>query len=238
MRYRPIDKDPEDPRLGRFIPDDWAHVEKYPWTGRPRGPDTQAGCDRCQLVHGVRQAPGRGHSRRHQVRPSRCRLVDQGPRWALRLSRTRRRARSRGVVGLLRPGYRGRVCWLWMVTLHVAPKSGALRRALAVGSRQGDRPVARDQSRRQQRNVVPRGGDILKTTDTSTGVGVRGRRRHRARWLHAGRRQWHQAVSLGAVGRPRAQGARLRRRRRTSSTRGAATATPTGFGCPTMCSSA
>jgi hypothetical protein len=32
MRYRPIDKDPEDPRLGRFIPDDWAHVEKYPLT--------------------------------------------------------------------------------------------------------------------------------------------------------------------------------------------------------------
>lgn len=30
MRYRPIDQDPEDPRLGRFIPDDWRHVEKYP----------------------------------------------------------------------------------------------------------------------------------------------------------------------------------------------------------------
>jgi hypothetical protein len=29
MRYRPIDNDPEDPRLGRFIPDDWTHVEKY-----------------------------------------------------------------------------------------------------------------------------------------------------------------------------------------------------------------
>jgi hypothetical protein len=32
MRYRPIDRDPEDPRLGRFIPDDWAHVESYPLT--------------------------------------------------------------------------------------------------------------------------------------------------------------------------------------------------------------
>jgi len=30
MRYRPIDGDPADPRLGRFIPDDWGHVEKYP----------------------------------------------------------------------------------------------------------------------------------------------------------------------------------------------------------------
>ena len=30
MRYRPIDHDPEDPRLGRFIPDDWGHVESYP----------------------------------------------------------------------------------------------------------------------------------------------------------------------------------------------------------------
>jgi hypothetical protein len=30
MRYRPIDRDPDDPRLGRFIPDDWKHVEKYP----------------------------------------------------------------------------------------------------------------------------------------------------------------------------------------------------------------
>lgn len=30
MRYRPIDTDPQDPRLGRFIPDDWRHVERYP----------------------------------------------------------------------------------------------------------------------------------------------------------------------------------------------------------------
>ena len=32
MRYRPIDKDPEDSRLGRFIPDDWGHIDKYPLT--------------------------------------------------------------------------------------------------------------------------------------------------------------------------------------------------------------
>lgn len=30
MRYRPINHDPEDSRLGRFIPDDWAHVDRYP----------------------------------------------------------------------------------------------------------------------------------------------------------------------------------------------------------------
>jgi len=30
MRYRPLDGEPEDDRLGRFIPDDWGHVEKYP----------------------------------------------------------------------------------------------------------------------------------------------------------------------------------------------------------------
>ncbi|ASR37709.1 hypothetical protein BAY61_24920 [Prauserella marina] len=30
MRYRPINNDPQDPRLGRFIPDDWRHVERYP----------------------------------------------------------------------------------------------------------------------------------------------------------------------------------------------------------------
>ena len=35
MRYRPIDHDPEDPRLGRFIPDDWEHVEKYALTALP-----------------------------------------------------------------------------------------------------------------------------------------------------------------------------------------------------------
>jgi hypothetical protein len=35
MRYRPIDHDPEDPRLGRFIPDDWKHVESYPLTALP-----------------------------------------------------------------------------------------------------------------------------------------------------------------------------------------------------------
>lgn len=41
MRYRPIDDDPQDERLGRFIPDDWEHVETYPLTAdtlpaRPR----------------------------------------------------------------------------------------------------------------------------------------------------------------------------------------------------------
>jgi len=30
MRYRPLGTSPDDPRLGRFIPDDWRHVEKYP----------------------------------------------------------------------------------------------------------------------------------------------------------------------------------------------------------------
>jgi hypothetical protein len=35
MRYRPIDNDPDDPRLGRFIPDDWRHVEKYPLGALP-----------------------------------------------------------------------------------------------------------------------------------------------------------------------------------------------------------
>jgi hypothetical protein len=32
MRYRPIDDEPQDPRLGRFIPDDWDHVNGYPLT--------------------------------------------------------------------------------------------------------------------------------------------------------------------------------------------------------------
>lgn len=32
MVYRPIKKDPADPRLGRLIPDDFKHVEKYPLT--------------------------------------------------------------------------------------------------------------------------------------------------------------------------------------------------------------
>lgn len=35
MRYRPIDSDPEDSRLGRFIPDDFEHFEKYPLTALP-----------------------------------------------------------------------------------------------------------------------------------------------------------------------------------------------------------
>ena len=33
MRYRPIDDEPRDGRLGRFIPDDWRHVEGHPLTG-------------------------------------------------------------------------------------------------------------------------------------------------------------------------------------------------------------
>jgi hypothetical protein len=31
MRYRPIDEEPADSRLGRFIPDDWKHVERHPF---------------------------------------------------------------------------------------------------------------------------------------------------------------------------------------------------------------
>lgn len=30
MRYRPIDREPHDERLGRFKPDDWEHVSSYP----------------------------------------------------------------------------------------------------------------------------------------------------------------------------------------------------------------
>jgi hypothetical protein len=32
VRYRPIDTGPQDPRLGRYIPDDWEHVERFPLT--------------------------------------------------------------------------------------------------------------------------------------------------------------------------------------------------------------
>lgn len=35
MRYRPIDGDPLDGRLGRFIPDDWEHLDSYPLTALP-----------------------------------------------------------------------------------------------------------------------------------------------------------------------------------------------------------
>lgn len=35
MRYRPINGDPEDPRLGRLIPDDWGHIERYPLSALP-----------------------------------------------------------------------------------------------------------------------------------------------------------------------------------------------------------
>jgi hypothetical protein len=32
MRYRPLGTDPDDPRLGRLLPDDWQHLERYPLT--------------------------------------------------------------------------------------------------------------------------------------------------------------------------------------------------------------
>jgi len=35
MHYRPINGDPEDDRLGRLIPDDWKHIERYPLTVPP-----------------------------------------------------------------------------------------------------------------------------------------------------------------------------------------------------------
>ncbi|MFE0024278.1 hypothetical protein [Amycolatopsis sp. NPDC059021] len=37
MRYRPLGSDPVDSRLGRFVPDDWQHVERYPLTALPAG---------------------------------------------------------------------------------------------------------------------------------------------------------------------------------------------------------
>jgi hypothetical protein len=37
MRYRPLGSDPVDPRLGRLIPDDWQHVERYPLSAMPEG---------------------------------------------------------------------------------------------------------------------------------------------------------------------------------------------------------
>jgi len=35
LRYRPIDDEPQDERLGRFIPDDWGHYENYPLSALP-----------------------------------------------------------------------------------------------------------------------------------------------------------------------------------------------------------
>lgn len=32
MRYRPLGTDPHDPRLGRFLPDDFEHLDRYPLT--------------------------------------------------------------------------------------------------------------------------------------------------------------------------------------------------------------
>lgn len=40
MRYRPAGHDPEDPRLGRFVPDDWEHYDRYPLSNAPRVPTT------------------------------------------------------------------------------------------------------------------------------------------------------------------------------------------------------
>jgi hypothetical protein len=32
MRYRPINTEPEDQRLGRYVPNDWSHLERFPIT--------------------------------------------------------------------------------------------------------------------------------------------------------------------------------------------------------------
>lgn len=39
MRYRPIDADPADPRLGRLVPDDFDHLQRYALSAMPAGPD-------------------------------------------------------------------------------------------------------------------------------------------------------------------------------------------------------
>jgi hypothetical protein len=49
MRYRPINQDPEDPRLDRFIPDDFEHVAKYPLSAL----EPEAQPDRVPVVIGV-----------------------------------------------------------------------------------------------------------------------------------------------------------------------------------------
>src|SRR5215212_4104686 len=106
MRYRPIDRDPDDPRLGRFIPDDWEHVERYPLTAL----SAEEQPARVPVVIGVNwysefDNPRAGWRVRRVLRcPRRSGLLDKGARWPLRLPRARWRARPRGLVGLLRPG--------------------------------------------------------------------------------------------------------------------------------------
>src|SRR6266508_366295 len=148
MRYRPMDSDPADPRLGRFIPDDWRHVERHPLgampeEARPKSTPVVIGVDWFTEMFNPEQdsdgeyfvAPGGpGHAHERRGRP-------------LRLPRARRRREERGLVGLLRPAPRGRLRRLRLVEVHVAAQQGALRAALALGPREGGRRVAGDEPR-------------------------------------------------------------------------------------------
>ena len=74
MRYRPMDRDPDDDRLGRLVPDDWHHLENYPLTAesRPAAPvpvvigvnwyaefDQTSDDEVCELLAAARQAASR-----------------------------------------------------------------------------------------------------------------------------------------------------------------------------------
>ena len=213
MRYRPIDRDPEDPRLGRFIPDDWAHVEKYPLSALPKRRPTPR-----PVVIGVNwytefDKPGTRSAastvRRFPGRP------DPGPRRALRLSRARWRARHRGVVGLLRPGPGGRLRRLRLVAVHDDPQRGELYAARGCGTAQGDRRVAGDQPRRQQRDLGARRRRHPEDPGTSTGPSRTRTTTTPSAMTTRRPRQGHRALPLGPVGRRRAP--RARQRRPTSS---------------------
>ncbi len=129
MRYRPLGSDPADPRLGRFIPDDWRHVERYPLSAlsdddRPTRAPVVIGVNWYSAFDTPEQdeASVSSSSRRPASRSS------ADPRRAPCASSRGAALGYRRLVRVLRPGPRRRLRRVRLVALHVDLQRQRVRR--------------------------------------------------------------------------------------------------------------
>ena len=188
--------------LGRRAPTDWRHYEKFPLTAAttPTTPTPVAiGVNWYEdfdtpVQKGSRSWIGLDSKQLGKVRGGHCVCLEPGDQ----LNGNRRgRPPAAGqpeLVGLLRPGPRGRVRRLRVLAHDEPAQSQALRRPLVVGLGQVDRRVARDEPRRRPGHERARGlrdpararprawkqtfkGRSYKQRDKEEPVGRRGHRR-------------------------------------------------------------
>ena len=144
--------------LGRRAPTDWRHYEKFPLTAATTPTTPTPVAIGVNWYEDFDKPVQKGSRYWIGLNPKQ---LGKRPRRALRLPRARRPARRQRrdrppaagqpeLVGLLRPGPRGRVRRLRLLAHDEPAQPQALRRPLAVGLGQVDRRVGRDQPRRRR----------------------------------------------------------------------------------------